>query len=106
MEEMEKELSKLREQVASSGSSTHSNKPRPPKQAPPGNQKHPSRKPPPPTINRAAQSESRKVANVRGTPSDGAGSGDRSVAERLVVQRKSDREENIATDAFSGLRIK
>ena len=100
MEEMEKELSKLREQVASSRSSTHSNKPHPPKQAPPGNQKHTSRKPPPP---RAAKSESRKVANVRGAPSDGAGS---SVAERLVVQRKSDREENIATDAFSGLRIK
>ena len=107
MAAMEKELSKLRQQVAATSSSseshTHQNKPHPQTQA---------KSTPPNLKNNTSVSKATKPANTttkkvgEGVSEREAAVRDRCVAGKMVAQRKTDKEQNIVTDAFSGLRIK
>ena len=105
MEAMEKELLKLRQQVAESSptSHTHQNRPHPQSQAVP-------KKSPPISKKISSVAKATKPAKTaqraEGLSESGAAVGERGVAEKAVVQRKADREHDIVTDVFSGLRIK
>ena len=105
MEAMEKELQTLRQQVATTSSTSHTHQARPHPQS----QTAPKKSPPTLTtltVTTATNKPGRKRKMAAEEPSDGAVARDRSVAEKIVSGRKSDREQNIVTDVFSGLRIK
>lgn len=99
MQAMEQELQQLRQKV-----SGNSNNKRPhPNSQRTSNKPLPKRSPP--TSSVAMTTSSPATSLVRESrPS--AGVCDRSVAEDLVAQRKSDDENNVVTDPFSGIRIK
>ena len=105
MEAMEKELLKLRQQVAESSptSHTHQNRPHPQSQAMP--------KKSPPTLKKTSSvakvtKPAKTAKRADGLSESGAAVGERGVAEKVVAQRKAEREQNIVADTFSGLRIK
>ena len=105
MQAMEKELQKLRQQISST---SNTERPRPKCQAATRESRQAPRRPAPSSASSVAMTASSSLSKpTRGTPAKPAPPvHDRRIADELVAQREADRENNVTTDVFSGIRIK
>ena len=107
MQAMEKELQQLREQVGT-GPAHNRKRPHPQSNTAMRKSDKPSPKPAPVMSSIAMATKSSTTSLKRSLSANRGASGvnDRSVAEGLITQRQQDKEINIHTDTFSGIRIK